>query len=61
MKKETKKEENQEPFDLKKWMERESANDKIMPNDYFPDSSNHPFFKRKREEAIKFAAKHPHR
>lgn len=59
MKKVKKNKQAREPFNIQKWMERETANDRIVPNDYFPDLDNHPFFKRKLEEARDFITKHP--
>ncbi|WP_341838474.1 hypothetical protein WJU16_11605 [Chitinophaga pollutisoli] len=53
MKKRTTTTTSEVPFDIYKW----GANAKITikPRSYFPDASNHPFFKRKLEAALERA------
>ena len=53
-----KKKRNNIPFDLKAWLERESKRDRIMPDDYFPNVDDDPFFKRKYEQAMERMAKY---
>lgn len=49
----------EETFDIAKWRAQYAGKFTIMPKEYFPDVSNHPFFKRKLEKALEFAAKNP--